>query len=77
MEEETIHIGRAIHNKLKEQERTVTWFARKMNCDRTNVYKIFQKAHIDPPQLLQICIILHFDFFAYYSAFFHDKEINV
>lgn len=37
-----IHIGSLIEKKLREQGRTVTWFAAALHCDRTNVYKIFK-----------------------------------
>lgn len=63
-----IHIGRLIEEELHRQEHTVTWFARKLYCDRTNAYKIFKKQSIDTELLLRISIILKCDFFRYYSA---------
>ena len=38
-----IHIGKVIEKVLRDQGKTVTWFARSLYCDRTNVYKIFQR----------------------------------
>ena len=32
------HIGQIIEKELHRQERSVTWFARRLYCDRTNVY---------------------------------------
>lgn len=37
------HLGEAIKEELNGQERSVTWFARQLSCDRSNVYRIFQK----------------------------------
>ncbi len=58
-----VHIGSLIEQELRKQERTVTWFASKLHCDRTNVYKIFKKQSIDTRLLEQICIILQHNFF--------------
>lgn len=62
-----IHIGELIEKELHRQERSVTWFANKLCCDRTNVYKIFKKQSIDTELLLRISGILNCDFFKYYS----------
>ena len=62
-----IHIGQLIQQKLKEQGRTVTWFARQLNYDRSNAYKIFSKPHIDTDLLLSISKILNYNFFGVYS----------
>ena len=32
-----IHIGQLIKTELEQQERTPTWLAKKINCDRTNI----------------------------------------
>ena len=72
-----IHIGKLIHEKLKEDGHTVSWFARKMNCDRTNVYKIFQKSYIDVLLLLRISVILNYNFFSVYSEYFYQEQKNV
>lgn len=58
-----VHIGSLIEQELRRQERSVTWFARKLYCDRTNVYKIFKKQSIDTQLLEQISIILQHNFF--------------
>lgn len=62
-----IHIGSLIRQKLQEQGRTVTWFAFALHCDRTNVYKIFQKSSIDSSLLYRISCVLNYDFFAEYT----------
>ncbi|MBQ7461670.1 MAG: XRE family transcriptional regulator [Bacteroidaceae bacterium] len=62
-----VHIGGLIKAELERQERTVSWFARKLCCDRSNVYKLFRRSTIDTEQLLRISQILHRNFFLYYS----------
>lgn len=43
------------------------WFADQLACSRTNIYKIFERTSIDTADLLRICTILDYDFFAEYS----------
>lgn len=66
-----VHIGKLIEEELHRQERTVTWFAKKLYCERTNVYNIFKRQSIDTELLLRISVILNRDFFIYYQ-----KEIE-
>lgn len=61
-----IHIGKEIEAELHRQERGVTWLARKLHCDRTNVYNIFKRQGIDTRLLERISIILNRNFFALY-----------
>lgn len=60
-------IGTIIKEELERQERSVTWFARKLSCDRSNVYRLFQKNSIDTILLSRISVILNRDFFADFS----------
>lgn len=62
-----IHIGKVIEKVLRDQGKTVTWFARSLYCDRTNVYKIFQRESVNSEMLYRISKILSHDFFKYYS----------
>lgn len=68
-----LHIGDLIREELKRQERTVSWFARKLCCDRSNVYKLFNRVTIDTELLLRISKILNCDFFEMYSDIIHDE----
>lgn len=61
-----VHIGKLIEQELRKQERSVTWFANKLYCERTNVYSIFKRESIDTALLLRISDILHHNFFDYY-----------
>ncbi len=59
----SVHIGSLIRQEMKRQERTVSWLARNLSCDRTNVYRIFQKDNIDCILLDRIGRILNYNFF--------------
>ena len=67
-------IGQLIKAELYKQERTVTWLARKINCDRRNIYNVFERTYVDTELLLRISVALHTDFFAYYSRFLQSIE---
>jgi DNA invertase Pin-like site-specific DNA recombinase len=67
-----INIGKLIQAKLKEDGRSVSWLAKKLNCDRTNVYKIFNKSNIDVLLLLNICKIINYNFFSYLSEILQE-----
>ena len=57
-------IGNLIKQELEKQERSISWLARKLSCDRTRVYRILQKHSIDTHDLARISILLSHDFFA-------------
>lgn len=58
-----IHIGKAIEEEVRRQERSVTWFARKLYCNRQNIYDIFKRESIDTTLLRRISDILDHNFF--------------
>lgn len=65
-----IHVGQEIRRRLNEKGHTVVWLAEALACSRTNVYKIFEKEHIDTDMLARISTILEFDFFSLLSKQF-------
>ena len=69
-----IHIGQEIKDELERQERTVAWFAKRLCCDRRNVYNIFQKQGIDCELLIRISTILKKDFFKILSEDFKANQ---
>ncbi|MDR1199146.1 MAG: XRE family transcriptional regulator [Prevotellaceae bacterium] len=69
-----IHIGQLICNKLKENGRSVSWLAKQVYCDRSNLRKMLKNNHIYSELLLRISITLDYDFFAHYSSFIRNKE---
>ena len=61
-----IHIGKIIRKTLREQGRSVKWFADQLPCDRTTAYKLFKKESIDTALLQRISEILNENLFEYY-----------
>ena len=68
-------LGQLIKEELASQERSVSWFARKLNIDRSNVYRLFQKNSIDTLLLARICRVLGKNFFEILSGEF-DRVHN-
>lgn len=61
--EKIIHFGDLIKERLFLQGRSIRWFALQMNCDRSNMYKLLARAHLDTNFILRACKILNYDFF--------------
>lgn len=83
MKVEDYHIGNAIKEVLKEQERSEAWLARKVHCDPGNFNRILKRASMDMDLLRRICINLNYNFFIDYGNFvkqqidsFHSKSID-
>lgn len=66
-------IGILIKEELENQERSISWFARKLSCDRSNIYRLFQKESIDTALLIRISILLRRDFFSELSSYIKEK----
>ncbi len=67
-----IHIGKLIEEELHRQERSVSWFAKKLCCERTNVYSIFKRTSIDTA----LSIVLQHNFFQHYLTELDRKQVN-
>lgn len=67
-------IGQLIKEELAAQERSVSWFARKLCIDRSNVYRLFQKNSLDTSLLTRISLVLNKDFFMILSDDIHKKQ---
>ena len=61
------HIGSLIKQELERQERSASWLAKRLCCDRTNIYKIFARDTIDVQMLMRISIALKYNFLKLYS----------
>lgn len=73
-----VHIGLLIEQELRRQRRSVSWFAKELYCDRTNVYKLFRKESLDTMLLYRISVVLSHDFFKYYTDdFMSERESQV
>jgi len=59
-----MHIGHRIRDIARRQGRTSVWLARELGCDRTNIYRIYDKQSLDSSVLLRISRILQHNFLA-------------
>lgn len=57
-----VHIGNMIHEELLRQGRTVTWFAKEIYCEKSNIYKMFKRKSIDLAQLIKVSEALDHNF---------------
>lgn len=71
-----IDIGELIRKELVRQERTPTWLARKINCQRPNIYYIFNQTSINTQLLEAISRALNHNFFKYFDDDYILKESN-
>lgn len=62
----TIFIGKLIKDELKAQQKSVVWLSQELGCNRTNIYKIFNRHSIDAELLLRISRIMGRNFFEPY-----------
>ena len=67
-------IGQMIKLELERQERSVSWFARKLSYDRSNIYRLFQKDNIDTLTLMRISRILQHNFFLDMADLLNDAS---
>ncbi len=62
-----MHIGNTIFEEVKRQGKTTVWLAKELNCNRTKVYRIYEKSSIDISLLMRISLILNFNFFELFA----------
>ena len=74
---EDVHIGKLIQQTLKKQGRSPSWLAEQINCNRDNIYKIYQRPHINTELLMQISVALNVNFFEHYALMYKKKIQNV
>lgn len=68
---DTLHVGHLIERHVNTVSGiTISELARRLNCSRRNVYRIFDRQSIDSALLIRLCKILEHDFF-------HDISINL
>ena len=68
-----MHIGHQIKEVFDRQGRRATWFAAKLNCNRANVYNIFNRENIDVEMLIKISLVLQHNFFQDIANLIDDK----
>jgi hypothetical protein len=57
-----VHIGQLIQEEMNLQGRTVTWLAKGIFCEKSNVYKMFKRKSIDLAQLMKVSEVLNHNF---------------
>ncbi len=70
LKSDNIHIGKIIKQTLDSRGQSYSWLARQLYTDVSNVPKILKRKSLNTDLLLRISLILHKDFFAYYSDFY-------
>jgi len=65
-----IDIGTIIQEQMKNRKQKALWLAMQISCDRSNIYKLFNKRSINTDVLLNISLALDHDFFQLYSNLF-------
>ena len=58
-----VHIGELIKQEMERQDRKPTWLAKKISCDRTNVYHIYKQESLNTDLLCRISLALQHNFF--------------
>lgn len=58
-----LHIGHMVKSVFDKSGLSVAEFARRIHCERTNVYAIFERNDIGVEQLLKISVALNHNFF--------------
>lgn len=72
-----VHIGQLIKSEMERQERTPVWLARKIHCQRPNIYYIYSQQSINTDLLILISKALKVDFFKIISETIDlDKKIE-
>ncbi|MCQ2524912.1 MAG: hypothetical protein MJ123_11285, partial [Lachnospiraceae bacterium] len=56
-------IGEMINDEIRRQQISIVEFAKKINCERSNVYNIFRRNNIDIELLKRISIVLNHNYF--------------
>ena len=67
-----VHIGKEIQAELLRQGHNVSWLSQRLECNRTNIYNIFERESLNTDLLLRISVALTKDFFALYSGMVND-----
>ena len=58
-----MHIGEKINEVMTPQRVSVISVAKEIECERTNIYNIFERESINSGLLQKFCQILQYDFF--------------
>lgn len=67
-------IGLLIKEEFDRQGHSIGGLSRRLACDRSNVYRLFQRESIDTETLKRLCRILDHDFFRDLSRALHEDS---
>lgn len=67
-------LGETIREELERQERSVSWLAHKLYCDRSTVYRMFERNSIDTEMLLRVSVILKRNFFEDFTRRYEEQD---
>lgn len=68
-----IHFGNMILNELRKQRYSVAWFAKEMGSDRSNMYKLLARPHLNTDFVLRAGRLLNHNFFSEASTLFLEE----
>ncbi len=68
-----IHFGNMILGELRKQRYSVAWFAKEMGSDRSNMYKLLERQHLNSEFILRAGKLLNHDFFGDASKIFVES----
>ena len=69
-----IHFGNMILRELRKQRYSVSWVAKEMGSDRSNMYKLLARPHLNTDFVLRASRLLRHDFFGEASTQLLDKS---
>ena len=71
-----IHFGHMILDELQRQRYKVSWFAKEMGSDRSNMYKLLARPHLNTDFVLRASRLLNHDFFGEASKIFLENTMD-
>lgn len=71
-----IHFGKMINAELRKQRYSVAWFAKEMGSDRSNMYKLLARPHLNTDFVLRASRLLSHDFFGEASKIFLENTMK-
>lgn len=57
-----LHIGHMIRAELDRQGRSASWLAKSIFCERSSIYKLFDRESIGIEQLMRISEVMNHNF---------------
>lgn len=68
-----LHMGKLIRNEIVNQNMSLSEFADRINCCRSNVYDLMARPSVDCAQLMKISLALNVNFFSLLEEEFNRK----